>query len=102
MQLNITGHHIELTDALKDYVTSKIEKLERHIDNISNVQVTLSVLKQRHIAESTLHIRGADIHGTSESDDMYAAIDLLVDKLDRQILKHKEKNVERSHGTSSR
>jgi len=102
MQLNITGHHIELTDALKDYVTSKLEKLERHIDTISNVQVTLSVLKQRHVAESTLHISGADIHGAAENEDMYAAIDLLIDKLDRQILKHKEKNVERSHGASNR
>ena len=80
MQLNITGHHVELTD----------------------VQVTLSVEKQRQIAEATIHISGADIHGTAEQDDMYAAIDLLVDKLDRQILKHKEKQVERSHGTSAR
>jgi len=102
MQLNITGHHVDLTDAMKDYVSSKLQKLERHIDGISNVQVTLSVQKQRHIAESTLHISGADIHGTAENDDMYAAIDALVDKLDRQILKHKEKQVARSHGAASR
>jgi len=102
MQLNITGHHVDLTEALKDYVSAKLQKLERHIDSISNVQVTLSVLKQRHIAESTVHVSGADIHGTAEQDDMYAAIDLLIDKLDRQILKHKEKKVDRSHGTSSR
>ena len=102
MQLNITGHHVELTEALKEYVTSKLQKLERHIDSISNVQVTLSVLKQRHIAESTLHVSGADIHGTAEQGDMYAAIDLLIDKLDRQILKHKEKKVDRSHGASAR
>jgi ribosome hibernation promoting factor len=102
MQLNITGHHIDLTDALKDYVKSKLQKLERHIESISNVQVTLSVSKQAHIAESTLHIAGADIHGHAENSDMYAAIDQLIDKLDRQILKHKEKNVDRAHGAASR
>jgi len=102
MQLNITGHHVDLTDAMKDYVSSKLQKLERHIDGITNVQVTLSVEKLRQTAEATLHISGADIHGTAEQEDMYAAIDLLVDKLDRQILKHKEKLVARSHGASTR
>lgn len=102
MQLNISGHHVELTDSMKDYVSSKLEKLERHFDHISNVQVTLSVEKQRQIAEATLHISGGDVHATAENDDMYAAIDLLIDKLDRQILKHKEKNVARAHGNASR
>ncbi|TNC81736.1 MAG: ribosome-associated translation inhibitor RaiA [Oleiphilus sp.] len=102
MQLNITGHHVELTDSMKDYVSSKLQKLERHIDGITNVQVTLSVEKLRQTAEATLHISGADIHGTAEHEDMYAAIDMLVDKLDRQILKHKEKQVARSHGAASR
>jgi putative sigma-54 modulation protein len=102
MQLNITGLNVDLTDSLKDYVSTKLQKLERHIDSISNVHVTLSVLKQRQIAESIIHISGADIHGTAEHEDMYAAIDLLVDKLDRQILKHKEKKVDRSHGNASR
>lgn len=98
MQLNITGHHVELTDSLKNYVESKLHKLERHIDGITNCQVTLSVEKLRHKAEATLHVSGADIHGMAEEDDMYAAIDLLSDKMDRQILKHKEKLVARSHG----
>lgn len=102
MQLNITGHHVDLTESLKDYVKSKLQKLERHIGDISNVQVTLSVSKQAHIAESTLHVSGADIHGHAENDDMYAAIDQLVDKLDRQILKHKEKKVDRAHGAAAR
>lgn len=102
MQLNITGHHVDLTDSLKEYVSSKLEKLERHFDHISNVQVTLSVQKLRQIAEATLHISGADIHATAEQEDMYAAIDQLIDKLDRQILKHKEKNVDRLHGASAR
>ena len=102
MQLNITGHHIDLTEAMKEYVNTKLQKLERHIGSISNVQVTLSVSKQAHIAESTIHIAGADIHGHAENEDMYAAIDLLVDKLDRQILKHKEKKVDRAHGAAAR
>ena len=102
MQLNITGHHVDLTDSLKEYVSTKLEKLERHFDHISNVLVTLSVQKVRQIAEATLHISGADIHATAEQEDMYAAIDQLIDKLDRQILKHKEKNVDRLHGASAR
>ena len=89
MQLNISGHHVELTPALKDYVNTKFEKLERHFDHISNCQVTLEVEKVRQMAEATLHVIGGEIH---------AAIDALVDKLDRQILKHKEKNVDRMHG----
>lgn len=102
MQLNISGHHVELTTSLKDYVTNKLDKLERHFDHISNVQVTLSVEKLRQKAEATLHISGADIHATAEQQDMYAAIDMLIDKLDRQILKHKEKTVDRMHGATSR
>lgn len=91
MQINITGHHVELTDALSDYVRTKFDKLERHFDNITNTQVTLSVEKQRQQAEADLHLAGGQIFATHEHDDMYAAIDGLVDKLDRQIIKHKEK-----------
>ena len=91
MQINITGHHVELTEALSEYVHTKFEKLERHFDNITNVQVTLSVDKQRHKAEADMHIAGGEIFATNEQDDMYAAIDGLTDKLDRQIIKHKEK-----------
>lgn len=102
MQLNISGHHIELTDALKDYVRTKMDKLERHTDQISNTKVTLSVVKQRQTAEATLHVTGGEINAKAQHDDMYAAIDQLVDKLDRQILKHKEKQVERMHGAATR
>lgn len=102
MQLNISGHHVELTDALKDYVSSKLSRLERHFDHISNVQVILSVEKQRQTAEAIIHIVGGELHGKSEHEDMYAAIDQLTDKLDRQILKHKEKQVARSHGAAAR
>ncbi|MBY4676759.1 ribosome hibernation-promoting factor, HPF/YfiA family [Marinobacterium arenosum] len=91
MQINITGHHVELTDALNDYVHSKFEKLERHFENITNVQVTLSIEKQRQKAEADVHVAGGQVFATHEHDDMYAAIDGLTDKLDRQIIKHKEK-----------
>ncbi|MEJ2360934.1 MAG: ribosome-associated translation inhibitor RaiA [Gammaproteobacteria bacterium] len=91
MQLNVTGHHIDMTDSLQKYVEDKMERLERHFDNVTNVHVILSVEKLRHKAEATIHISGADVYADSEEEDMYAAIDCLVDKLDRQIKKHKEK-----------
>lgn len=102
MQLNISGHHVELTPSLKDYVNEKFQRLERHFDHISNCQVTLEVEKVRQIAEATLHVVGGEIHAKAENDDMYAAIDAMIDKLDRQILKHKEKNVDRLHGVTAR
>ncbi len=100
MQLNITGHHVELTDALREYVETKFTKLERHFDQITNVQVTLTVDKLRQIAEATLHVAGGEIHASAETEDMYAAIDQLIDKLDRQLIKHKEKNQARQQGAS--
>ncbi|NWN91323.1 ribosome hibernation promoting factor [Marinobacter adhaerens] len=102
MQLNISGHHVELTPALKDYVTEKFQKLERHFDHISNCQVTLGVDKVRQIADATMHVVGGEINAKAENEDMYAAIDGLVDKLDRQILKHKEKNLDRMQGNIAR
>ena len=100
MQVNISGHQFEVTEALHDYVTRKLNKLASHFDGITNVQVTMSVEKQRQKAEATLHVRNADIAASSENEDMYAAIDLLVDKLDRQLLKYKEKNIDRLQGAS--
>ncbi len=100
MQLNITGHHVELTDALRDYVETKFAKLERHFDQITNVQVTLTVDKLRQIAEATLNVAGGEIHGKGEAEDMYASIDQLIDKVDRQLIKHKEKIQARQHGAS--
>ncbi|MBR9827218.1 MAG: ribosome hibernation promoting factor [Oceanospirillales bacterium] len=91
MQINITGHHVELTDALNEYVRTKFDRLERHFDNITNAQVTLSVEKQRQKAEADIHLAGGEVFASNEHDDMYAAIDGMVDKLDRQIIKHKEK-----------
>lgn len=91
MQINLTGHHIDITDSLRDYVGTKFERLERHFDHVSNVHVILSVEKLRQKAEATLHLNGTDVFAESEQEDMYAAIDALVDKLDRQVKKHKEK-----------
>lgn len=92
MQLTISGHHIDVTEALRDYVTNKISRLERHHDRITNTHVILSVDKLEQKAEATLHISGADLFANSASEDLYAAIDQLTDKLDRQLIKHKEKH----------
>ena len=98
MQLSISGHHIELTDALRSYVTEKLQKLERHYDHITNAHVILSVEKLQQRAEATIHISGRDLFADADSENLYAAIDMLADKLDRQILKHKEKTQDRHHG----
>jgi putative sigma-54 modulation protein len=92
MQLSITGHHVDVSDFLRDYVTEKFGRLERHDDHITNVHVVLSVEKLIHRAEANVHTSGAEIFADATSDDMYAAIDALIDKLDRQIVKHKQKS----------
>tara|TARA_B100000686_G_C16111976_1_gene628348 strand:- start:81 stop:386 length:306 start_codon:yes stop_codon:yes gene_type:complete len=97
MQLSITGHHLTVTEPLRDYVTEKLQKLERHYDHITNTRVVLSIEKLQHRAEATIHISGAELFAESDCDDLYAAIDKLTDRLDRQILKHKEKLVDRHH-----
>jgi putative sigma-54 modulation protein len=91
MQINLTGHHVDVTDSLRDYVNGKFEKLERHFDHINNVHVVLTVEKLNQIAESTVHLNGSEVHAKAENNDMYASIDSLIDKLDRQILKYKGK-----------
>ena len=98
MQLSISGRHIDVTDALKDYVTGKVTKLERHYDHITNIHVVLSVDKLDQRAEATAHVSGAELFADAVSQDLYAAVDMLVDKLDRQVIKHKEKLIERHHG----
>jgi putative sigma-54 modulation protein len=100
MQLNISGHHVDITDALRSYVSEKLSKLERHYDNMTNVHVVLSVEKLQNRAEATIHVAGGELFADADCDDMYAAIDALVDKLDRQLIKHKEKVVNRHHGKS--
>jgi putative sigma-54 modulation protein len=91
MQLSVTGHHVEVTQALRDYVGTKLAKLERHFDHMTDIHCILTVEKLVHKAEATVYMGGGTIHADSIEDDMYAAIDMLVDKLDRQVKKHKEK-----------
>ncbi|WP_227815409.1 ribosome hibernation-promoting factor, HPF/YfiA family [Nitrogeniibacter aestuarii] len=91
MNLNITGHHVEVTPAIREYVESKLDRVIRHFDNVTSVNVILSVEKLVQKAEVTLHVRGKDLFAESENEDMYAAIDAMTDKLDRQVLKYKQK-----------
>mgnify|MGYP001812858988 FL=1 len=104
MQLNLTGHHVDLTSSMRDYVNSKMERLERHFDIVQDIHVVLSVEKLRHKAEATLHINGGNVFADAVEGDMYAAIDALTDKLDRQVKKHKEKMTDhhRSEGSIAR
>lgn len=95
MQINISGHHVEVTDSMRDYVSSKLERLNNHHDRITNVNVIVSVDKLIQKAEATVHVSGKDLFADATSEDLYAAIDSLADKLDRQLIKHKEKM--RSH-----
>ena len=97
MQLNLTGHHVEITDSLRNYVEEKLERVERHFDKVTNTHVILSVENVRHKAEATVHMSGNNIFAESTEDDMYKAIDSLVDKLDRQVKKHKEKITNHHH-----
>ena len=92
MQLTITGHHLEITTPMKEYVESKLERLQRHIDPITAIHVILSVEKMVQSAGATIYISGGELFAHSEAEDMYAAIDMLADKLDRQLIKHKEKH----------
>ena len=91
MQVNVTGHHVDITESLHDYVINKIERLERHFDHLTNIHVILSVEKLRQKAEATFNLGGNNVFADAVHEDMYAAIDGLVDKLDRQVKKHKEK-----------
>ena len=91
MQNDLTGHHIDITPALRDYVNEKMDRIARHFDNVTHCHVVLSVEKNRHKAEATINLSGGGLHADAVQDDMYAAIDALVDKLDRQIKRHKEK-----------
>ena len=97
MNINITGHHVEVTAAINDYVKAKLDRVIRHFDNVSSVHVILSIDKLKQKAEITLHVKGKDIYADSIDADLYAAIDALVDKLDRQVLKYKEKQSDHAH-----
>jgi putative sigma-54 modulation protein len=94
MQLNVSGHHIEVTESLRGYVESKIEKIARHFDLVSDVNCILTVEKLRHKAEATVKVNGGKIYADHTEEDMYAAIDGLTDKLERRVRKYKEKLVD--------
>lgn len=91
MNLNISGHHVDLTPPLRDYVLTKLKRLERHFDHLISAEVVLTVEKLEQKAEATIHASGASLHAQAKNGDMYAAIDLLTDKLDQQTRRHKEK-----------
>jgi len=94
MNLQLSGHHVEISPAMRDYVSQKISRITRHFDHVIDINVILSVEKTRHRAEANVHVSGKDIYLESQGPDMYAAIDDLVGRLDRQIIKHKEKHAD--------
>ncbi|HQZ44738.1 MAG TPA: ribosome-associated translation inhibitor RaiA [Usitatibacteraceae bacterium] len=100
MNLQLTGHQVDITPSIREYVVSKLERINRHFDQVIDVNVILSVQKLDQTIEATVHLSGKDIHVACHDADMYAAIDGLVDKLDRQIIKHKEKFHEGRHDAS--
>jgi putative sigma-54 modulation protein len=91
MQLNISGHHLDITEAIKQYSLAKLSKIEHHFDQVININMILEVVKDAQKAEATIHVSGADLFAKAESFDMYNSIDQMVNKLDAQIRKHKEK-----------
>lgn len=91
MQITVSGHQMDVTEPLRNYASEKIARLQRHFDNVTTGTVVLHVEKNRHKAEATIYAKGVTLHADAEDGDMYAAIDSLADKLDRQVLKHKEK-----------
>ena len=97
MNLTITGHHLEVTPAIRAHVTSKIERVVRHFDQVTSVAVILSVEKLVQKAEVTLHVRGRDIFVEAQDENLYAAVDSLIAKLDRQVIKHKQKLADHNH-----
>jgi putative sigma-54 modulation protein len=97
MNLTIRGHHLDITTAMREYVQAKVARIKRHFDHVIDISVTLTVEKLNQKAEITLHIRGKDVHCEAIDNDMYAAIDLVTDKLDRQVLRHKTKLQNHGH-----
>ncbi len=91
MSLNITGRNLEITPAIREFVETKIARVTRHFDQVIDTHVILSIEPQKHNAEVTLRVRGKDIHCEASNPDLYAAIDLLIDKADRLVIKYKSK-----------
>ena len=97
MNLNLTGRHLEITPAIREHVLSKLDKVKRHFDSVIDINVILSVDKLVQKAEATVHVSGKNIHAETTDSNLYVAIDALIDSLDRQVLKHKEKHTARRH-----
>jgi putative sigma-54 modulation protein len=97
MNINLTGHHLEITPAIRDHVTSKLGKIKRHFDNLIDINVILSVNKLVQKAEATVHLSGKTVFAEADDENLYVAVDKLVDLLDRQVLKHKDKGSARRH-----
>jgi len=97
MNIQLTGRHLEITPAIRDYVTEKFGKIKRHFDHVIDMNIILSVEKLKQKAEATIHISGKNLFVECEDENLYAAIDMLVDKLDRQVRRHKEKQNARRH-----
>lgn len=100
MNLNLTGHHLEITPPIREYVANKLQRITNHFDHVIDVNVIMSVEKLQQKVEASVHVRGKDIFCESINADMYAAIDGLIDKLDRAIRKHKEKNLDHRHDSA--
>ena len=92
MQVSLSGHHVDITESMRNYVNEKIGRLDRHFDQALDIHIVLTVEKLRHRAEATMHVSGSNLHAEDVQEDMYAAIDALTDKLDRQLIKYKEKH----------
>lgn len=101
MNLNISGHHLEITPPIRDYVAEKLDRIKRHFDHVIDASVIMQVEKLIHKVEVKLHVSGRDFHAHAEDGNMYAAIDMMADKLDRQIVKHKEKTTDHHPDGSS-
>ena len=91
MQINLSGHHLDVTPALRSYVATKLKRIERHFDHVITAHIVLSVEKERKKAEATIHVKGGNLFADAEHADMYVAIDRTIDKLDRQVKKYKER-----------
>ena len=100
MQLTISGHQIDLTDSMKNYIKEKMQRIERHFDHLNSIDVVLHVEKIHHKAEATVHAKGVTLHAHADSNNMYATIDDLTDKLDSQVRKHKEKLTDHHRGST--
>lgn len=97
MNLSITGHHLDVTPAIREYIQTKIGRVIRHFDHVIDIQVMLSVEPLKHRAEITMRIRGKDIHCEALEENLYAAIDVLVDKVDRKVVQHKNRTQNHAH-----